>query len=181
MEIRLKRYYGDAEVTKSVMEVWMDGETQPRMVCEAREVGFADYEASFPGASRVCLPRGRWRMKVGQSPYGAMGLRVARCPGHRQVYVGHRWARQMFEGAVLVGEVETLSPEDPLCPADISPMRGRPCGGGADGERLREMKERRIVNGDVVFEKLNGLVYEAWGRGEEFWMVVENGEMSGFA
>jgi len=109
MEIRLKRYYGDAEVTKSVMEVWMQGEREPRMVCEAREAGFVDYAESFPGASRVCLPRGRWRMKVGRSPYGPMGLRVARCPGHRCVYVGHRWARQLMEGEVLIGESQTPS------------------------------------------------------------------------
>ena len=42
MEIKLKRYYGDESVTKSVMEVWMDGEDEPRLVCEAREVGFRD-------------------------------------------------------------------------------------------------------------------------------------------
>ena len=38
MEIKLKRYYGDESVTKSVMEVWMEGEEEPRLVCEAREV-----------------------------------------------------------------------------------------------------------------------------------------------
>ena len=144
----MKRYYGDAEVTKSVMEVWMQGEREPRMVCEAREAGFVDYAESFPGASRVCLPRGRWRMKVGRSPYGPMGLRVARCPGHRCVYVGHRWARQLMEGEVLIGE--SLE-------------------GG-----LEEMRERRIENGEVVFGRLTELVYEAYGRGEEYWMEIDN-------
>ncbi len=160
MEIRLKRYYGDAEVTKSVMEVWMQGEESPRMVCEAREVGFRDYEVSFAGASQVCLPRGRWRMKVGGSPYGAMGLRVARCPGHRQVYVGHRWARQCFEGEVLVGEPVFHYYTD------------------EEGREVEYPKKRRIENGEAVFGRLTELVYEAWGRGEEFWMVVENGDVS---
>ena len=32
MVIKLKRYYGDAVVTKSVMEVWLDGEQEPRLV-----------------------------------------------------------------------------------------------------------------------------------------------------
>lgn len=163
MVIKLKRYYGDTEVTKSVMEVWMDGETQPRMVCEAREVGFVDYEESFAGASRVCLPRGRWRMKVGRSPYGVMGLRVVRCPGHRCVYVGHRWARQAFEGEVLVGEGFLPREWDAVEWGDDPVARKR-----------WEDRKRRIEFGDVVFEKLNGLVYEAWGKGEEFWMEVEN-------
>ena len=104
MTIKLHRYYGDAEITKSVMEVFMDGEEAPRMVCEAREVAFKDYTETFPGASRYCLPVGRWRMKVGRSPYSPMGLRVPRCPGHRQVFIGHKWARQWMEGEVLIGE-----------------------------------------------------------------------------
>ena len=54
----------------------MDGELEPRMVCEARECSYVEYTETFPGASRCCLPVGRWRMKVGQSPYGVMGLRV---------------------------------------------------------------------------------------------------------
>lgn len=118
----------------------MDGELEPRMVCEARECSYVEYTETFPGASRCCLPVGRWRMKVGQSPYGVMGLRVPKCPGHRQVFVGHRWSRQCFEGEVLIGET-----------AD-------------NGER--------IANGDVVYARLERLVYEAYGKGEEFWMEV---------
>ena len=163
MVIKLHRYYGDAEITKSVMEVFMDGEAEPRLVCEAREVAFKDYTETFPGASRYCLPVGRWRMKVGKSPYGPIGLRVPRCPGHRQVFIGHRWSRQCFEGEVLIG-----------APSD-SPQRGeKPCGEMVDEEKLREMKERRIENGEEVFQKLDVLVYEAFGKGEEFWVEIEN-------
>ena len=153
MTIKLHRYYGDAEITKSVMEVFMDGEAEPRLVCEAREVAFRDYTETFPGASRYCLPVGRWRMKAGQSPYGPMGLRVPKCPGHRQVFIGHKWARQCFEGEVLIGE----------------PVRSE----GAESPE-EEMRERRIENGEEVFQKLDVLVYEAFGRGEEFWMEIEN-------
>ena len=151
MVIKLKRYYGDAEITKSVMEVWMDGEEEPRMVCEAREASHREYEVSFPGASRCCLPVGRWRMKVGQSPYGVMGLRVPKCPGHRQVFVGHRWSRQWFEGEVLIGQLTT----------DNGQQTAEECA-----------RERRIVNGEAVYAKLERLVYEAYGKGEEFWMEV---------
>ena len=63
MVIKLKRYYGDEQVTKSVMEVFMEGENTPRLVCEAREVGYKDYAEAFPGASRYCLPRGKWRRR----------------------------------------------------------------------------------------------------------------------
>ena len=89
MEIKLKRYYGDESVTKSVMEVWMEGEEEPRLVCEAREVGFRDYEDVFNGASSYCMPKGRWRMACGRGPYSPMGVRVVKCPGHRQVFFGY--------------------------------------------------------------------------------------------
>ena len=126
----------------------MDGELEPRMVCEARECSYVEYTETFPGASRCCLPVGRWRMKVGQSPYGVMGLRVPKCPGHRQVFVGHRWSRQCFEGEVLIGESTD------------------------NGRRTTDGGECRIVNGDVVYARLERLVYEAYGKGEEFWMEV---------
>ena len=123
----------------------MDGELEPRMVCEARECSYVEYTETFPGASRCCLPVGRWRMKVGQSPYGVMGLRVPKCPGHRQVFVGHRWSRQCFEGEVLIGET---------------------------ADNGQQTTDGRIVNGDVVYARLERLVYEAYGKGEEFWMEV---------
>ena len=156
MKIKLKRYYGDAEVTKSVMEVYMDGEAEPRMVCEAREVTYRDYTESFPGASRHCLPVGRWMMRVGRSPYGVMGLRVARCPGHRQVYIGHKWSRQCFEGEILVGEpVFHYYTDD-------------------EGQEVEYPPKRRIANGEEVFAKLDALVYEAWSRGEDFFIEIDN-------
>lgn len=133
----------------------MDGELEPRMVCEARECSYVEYTETFPGASRCCLPVGRWRMKVGQSPYGVMGLRVPKCPGHRQVFVGHRWSRQCFEGEVLIGET-----------AD----NGQQTTDG--GEQTTDGGGCRIVNGDVVYARLERLVYEAYGKGEEFWMEV---------
>lgn len=163
MEIRLKRYYGDEEVTKSVVEVWMQGEAEARMVCEAREAAFRDYEVTFRGVSAFCMPRGRWRMKVGGSPYGVMGLRVPRCAGHRQVLVGWKMSRQVMEGEVLIG-VGVLPRE----------WNEEEWGDDPVARKMWEDRKRRIERGDEVFERLTELVYEAYGRGEEFWMVVEN-------
>lgn len=61
MRIILKRYYGDRTITKSELEVWMDGETEPRMACDAREPKFFNYALSFPGASSYCLPAGTFK------------------------------------------------------------------------------------------------------------------------
>ena len=155
----MKRYYGDEEVTKSVMEVFLDGEDTPRLTCEAREPQFRDYTEAFPGASRYCLPVGRWRMKVGHSPYSPMGLRVAKCPGHRQVFIGHRWDRQWFEGEVLVGEPVPHFYTD------------------EEGNEVEYPPKRRIRDGEEVFQKLDALVYEAFGNGEEMWMEISDGQM----
>ena len=104
MVIKLHRYYGDDRITKSVMEVWLDGDSEPRMVCEARESSYKKYEEAFAGASRYCLPVGRWQMKAGGGAYSPMGLRVPKCPGHRQVWLGHSWCRQCKVGEILIGE-----------------------------------------------------------------------------
>ena len=157
MEIKLHRYYGDETVTKSVMEVWMDGEQEPRLVCEAREVGFKDYEAAFAGASRYCLPRGRWRLECGGGPYSPMGVRVVRCPGHRQTYFGYNAHRQQLAGEVLVGEPVFHYYTDEQT-----------------GERVELPKKRRVTNGEEVFWKLDALLYEAFGRGEEMWVEIDN-------
>ena len=49
METKLKRYYGDESVTKSVMEVWMDGEEVVRAEIHAED----DVIAALTGACLV--------------------------------------------------------------------------------------------------------------------------------
>jgi hypothetical protein len=46
-----------------------------------------------------------------------------------------------------------------------------------DGRRTTDSGGCRIVNGDVVYARLERLVYEAYGKGEEFWMevIADNG------
>lgn len=166
MTIKLHRYYGDDRITKSVMEVWLDGDSEPRMVCEARESSYKKYEEAFAGASRYCLPVGRWRMKAGGGAYSPMGLRVPKCPGHRQVWLGYSWCRQCKVGEILIGEARTH-----LCP----PEGGmKPCAVDDDKEMMEERRLRRIENGEEVFKKLDALVYEAFGKMEEFWLEIED-------
>ena len=155
MEIKLRRYYGDETVTKSVMEVWMEGEEAPRLVCEAREVGFRDYEEVFPGASNYCMPKGRWRMACGGGPYSPMGVRVVRCPGHRQVYFGYG-LRECEPDRVLVGWPVFHYYTD------------------EEGREVEDVASRGMKDGEEVFEQLDGLVYEAYGKEEEMWVIIEN-------
>ncbi len=140
MTIKLHRYYGDDRITKSVMEVWLDGDSEPRMVCEARESSYKKYEEAFAGASRYCLPVGRWRMKAGGGAYSPMGLRVPKCPGHRQVWLGHYYTDE-------------------------------------DGNVVECPQKRRIEHGEEVFKKLDALVYEAFGKMEEFYLEIDNKEI----
>ncbi len=151
MIIKLHRYYGDEAVTKSVMEVWMDGEQAPRMVYEAREVRLRDYAEEFTGASGCCLPYGKWPLKVGSNGYSIMGLRVARCPGHRNVGFGWNAFRQCQPGAVMMGEC--TNPEAPA-------------------------EERRIGCGERVLRRLEELTYKAFGRGENFYVEIDNESIS---
>ena len=158
MVIKLKRYYGDESVTKSVMEVWMEGEDSPRMVCEAREVRYRDYAEVFPGASKYCLPRGRWRLECGGGPYSAMGVRVVKCPGHRQTYFGpcNDGYRQWEHGRVLIGEPVYRYYTD------------------EEGNRVEYPKKRGVKNGDVVYEQLDALLYEAYRTSQKFIIEITN-------
>lgn len=163
MLLKLERYYGDSQVTKSVMKVWMEGEEEPRMVCEAREPKFKDYTESFAGASQFCLPCGKWQMKAGNSPYGMMGLRVPKCAGHRQVFMGHKWSRQWMEGEILIGK--------PVMPRE---WNSEEWGNDPTAREAWENKHRRIEDGEEVYRELTQLVYEAYRKDEEFWMEIEN-------
>ncbi len=50
-----------------------------------------------------------------------------------------------------------------------------------DGNQVEYPKKRRMENGEEVFEKLDGLVYEAFRREEEFWLEVDNEEIISMA
>ena len=46
------------------------------------------------------------------------------------------------------------------------------------GQEVEYPPKRRITNGEEVFKRLDALVYEAYGRLEEFWLEVDNEEIS---
>lgn len=50
----------------------------------------------------------------------------------------------------------------------------KPCAVDDDKEMMEEMRLRRIENGEEVFKKLDALVYEAFGKMEEFWLEIED-------
>ena len=156
MRIILKRYYGDRTITKSELEVWMDGETEPRMVCDAREPKFFNYALSFPGASSYCLPAGTFKLKAGNTPYSPMGLRIPRCPGHRCVFIGHKWSRQYFEGEILIGQRENIT----------------------FGNEEQNRDHSFIHNEEETFKQLDKLVYEAYAKGEDFILEIDNSQVN---
>lgn len=162
MKIVLERYYGDRTITKSVMKVYMDGESEPRMTCDAREPKFCNYAFSFAGASSYCLPAGTHKMKCGNSPYSPMGLRVPRCAGHRCVYIGYKWSREYFEGEILVGQPYCV---DFLKSAEVLPATEE----NRDFSHLEKKEE--------TYAQLTELVYEAYGRGEDFTLVIDNSKV----
>lgn len=162
MKILLNRYYGDRLITKSEMKVYLDGETEPRMVCDAREPKFCNYAFSFAGASSYCLPAGTHKMKCGNSPYSPMGLRVPRCAGHRCVFIGHKWSREFYEGEILVGQPYTV---DFLKGPEILPAT----------EENRDLSH--LEKKEETYAQLTELVYEAYAKGEEFWLIVDNSKV----
>ena len=133
MEIKLKRYYGDESVTKSVMEVWMEGE-----------------------ASNYCMPKGRWRMACGRGPYSPMGVRVVKCPGHRQVFFGYAPGGRALPDRVMMGRPVFHYFTD------------------EEGCEVEDVASRGMKDGEEVFRELDELLYEAFGKGEEMWCEIRN-------
>lgn len=154
MVVKMKRYYGDEAVTKSVVEVWMQGEEKPRMVCEAREPRWRDYAETFKGVKAFCLPRGRWRLAVQGTRYGAMTLVVQRCVGHVHVEFGFGIGRRVMMETVAVGMPKVAEGCEPWSEEDV--------------------RTRGIVRSEETFRRLEELTYEAFGKQEEMWMEIEN-------
>ena len=157
--ILLQRYYGDNACTKSHFFVLRmcgtDSAVETLLAFEAREPRYADYEMTFKGASGYCLPCGNWKLKVEATPYGPMGLKLPKCAGHRQVYIGWSDTKQWKQGEIMIGE-----PSVDICKNMKS--------------FTENMKENTIHSGKQVYEQLEEIVYEAFGRGEEIVLSVTN-------
>ena len=158
----MKRYYGDHRVTKSEAKVYFDGETEPRMTFDAREPRFFNYTISFPGASSYCLPEGTFKMKVGNSPYSPMGLRIPRCAGHRCVFLGHKCTRESFEGEILIGQPIVIDFLDERVEVPVTPEN-----------RIESI----LRHEEETFAELTELVYEAYAKGEDFLIEIDNSEV----
>ena len=86
-------------------------------------------------------------MTCGCTQFGTMTLRVAKCPGHRRVLLGYDVFRQAVSGMVCMGRA--VNPDAPA--------------------------EERVIDGGMeVYEELEKLVYEAYGREEEMWIEIKN-------
>ena len=87
-----------------------------------------------------------------------MGVRVVKCPGHRQTYFGPcgDGYRQRMPGRVLIGEPVYRYYRD------------------EEGNRVEYPKKRGMRNGDEVYEKLDELLYEAYGSSQEFTIEITN-------
>jgi len=145
MKITLTRYYGDQNITKSVMKVVGEDGVE-RMTCEAREPHYADYSEPFPGCSDYCLPVGKWQCKTKSTRYSPFTLYVVRSPGHRSTLFVKATNDRPMLNAVVVGESDGW--DDPA--------------------------ERGLVNQASVFSKLEMLMRQAFIEGERIDIEVIN-------
>lgn len=151
MLIRVVRFFGNRCRTLSRVCVFagsgVDGEL-PVLECAAVEPSFRDYRVVFSGVRGFCLPVGSFVMKTGVTEFGLWGLRILGAPGHLGAMVG-------FAGAgggarwnmILLGRVEDEGVEDEV---------------------------KRVVDGEGVFRRLEGLVRCAFVRGEEMRIEICN-------
>lgn len=144
--VNMKRYYGDANVTKSYLTI-EDGTGAVLFSGEARECRFYDYAKGekMPGASLGCLGTGEYRVVPASTAGCPICLRVTGEPTRRGVllYVNTDVKRQRQVKRVLVGY------------------------GTKAEERVRQLTDLERARED--FTKL---IYENYV--EEFRVVVEN-------
>ncbi len=100
----LNRYYGDANVTRSVLTLIGD-DGNALFECEAREMRYEDYanEEKQVGCSYFCLPRGKFPCKPSSAPNNPICLRVQGVKGHRGTRLYFDEARDIRPNAVLLG------------------------------------------------------------------------------
>ena len=167
IDMFLSRYYGDNVCTKSkfyVIRYVMDGtgawKQRDCFFFDACEPRYADYEKTFKGASRYCLPRGCWKLRMEATPYGPMGLKLPKCPGHRQVYIGWSDTRQWKEGEIMIGYSSIW----------------QDCDSSEEREELmmKWQKESTIHSGKQAYDVLEKIVYEAFRDEAEIFLQVDN-------
>lgn len=148
--VKLDRYYGDVNVTKSTLRI-MKGE-EMLFGCEARELGFADYtdDEKRLGVQYKCLPHGVFPLKVVCLPFNPSCLKTHHTHKHRGTVVYGDVDVERKSNAVLIGySYGTMDPR---------------------ARKLRDVKECR--------DRFNEVVSELWG--ETFRLVVRNDKMGTF-
>ncbi len=147
MKIILKRYYGDEQVTKSTMLVYMGEAKMPALVCEARESAYRKYSEKFAGCSQFCLPEGvELTGRVRATLYSPMTVAVGRHPHNCKTLIVGESLHQHSIGKVLIGQGDACVPPE---------------------ERMLTRQSETAV----AFTKL---VYEAYAMCESIALVADN-------
>lgn len=99
----VKRYYGSANVTKSLVEFSHDGTVLLR--CEAREIAFADYEDGQKKmkTSCFCMQRGEFDLKFANAFRNPLCLKVKGAHNHRGLLIYCDTETEMEANAMLLG------------------------------------------------------------------------------
>ncbi|MBR0047469.1 MAG: hypothetical protein IJP75_11435 [Bacteroidaceae bacterium] len=162
MRLLLTRYYGDKTVTKSILNVWVNGKHV--MECEARELAYRHYTEKFPGSTLFCIPCGVFKMRGRSTKYGPMTLRTQHMPVHSDVAIGWEMPNDPGKNVIVVGRSD--GNPDPM-------MRG-------------------LVASRETFDQLTHYVYQTFGINvtltvtdegvlteDEYWLqMAENKEIS---
>ena len=110
--VRLDRYYGDVNETKSRLSIVKNGVAL--FECEARELGFADYTDTEKkhGVQYKCLPRGEFPLRVVTMPFNHACLKTHHTHTHRGTVVWGDVEMKRGRNKVLIGySIETVKPE----------------------------------------------------------------------
>ena len=144
IDIVLKRYYGDYNVTKSALTVEDDGKVLFK--CEARELGFVDYtdDERRHGIQYKCLPRGVFPLKVVTMPFNEACLKTHHTHTHK--------------GTVIYGDVD-------------EPRKSNTVLIGFANQAVAE-RWRKLERVEECRDRFNELIASLWG--EEFRLVINN-------
>ena len=111
MIVKIQRYYGDGNITKSMVTVLND-QGAVLWEGEAREPRYVDYDNNekMKGCSYMCMPRGRYFCKLSSTVDNPMCLRVMGMKGHRGCKLYFEANRDFVMGNVLLGYADEMVP-----------------------------------------------------------------------
>jgi len=103
LHIKLSRYYGNRNVTKSRFLMYYNDELV--LECEARELGYKDYEEvqGQRGISYFCMQRGQFKLTFSHAPGNPVCLRLTGVIHHRGLKIYCDEANERCLNAILIG------------------------------------------------------------------------------